>query len=129
MGSVKQMPQPAAQAIPARASGSPTRPHDFDGLACQGDWVMAERVASVKHTLGGLHVPEESQMPVWQVLSVGERVTRIKVGERILFANPTATIAHDGRGFALLRADQIVCTLPMPDPDAAPRIMLAGSLQ
>ena len=111
-----------------------TPPHEFDGIQAKGHWVVAEQVSVRERTQGGLIVPEASRLVVWQALSVGELVMSVKAGERLLFTNPTATVTHDGRTFALLKDEQVIARLRMPDPDEAPRIVaptatIAGQLQ
>jgi co-chaperonin GroES (HSP10) len=103
-----------------------TPPHEFDGIQAKGHWVVAEQVSVRDMTRGGLHVPETSQLVVWQALSCGELVMGIKAGQRLLFENPKAgTVTHDKRTFALLKDEQVIAVLRMPDPDEAPRILPA----
>jgi co-chaperonin GroES (HSP10) len=110
-------------------------PHEFDGVRAVGHWVIAEQVALKDKTRGGLIVPEASRLVIWQALSCGELVVNVKAGQRLLFMNPSGgTVTHDGRTFALLKDDQVIAVLRMPDPDEVPRIIpaiatIAGALQ
>jgi co-chaperonin GroES (HSP10) len=92
--------------------------HEFEGLQAVNDWIVCEQTDTRKRTRGGLVVPEGSRMVVWCVYSVGEKVTCCKAGDRLLFLQPTGgQHTVDGRTFAILRADQVIATLAMPDPD------------
>lgn len=112
-----------------------TPPHEFDGIRAVGHWIVAEQVAVRERTQGGLIVPESSRLVVWTALSVGELVVNVKAGQRLLFLNPSGgNPTVDGRTFALLKDDQVIAILRMPDPDEAPRIIpvsatIAGQLQ
>jgi co-chaperonin GroES (HSP10) len=99
--------------------------HDFDGLVAVGQWVCAERMGTREARTGGKNpggvvIPESSQMPIWVAISVGDKVqeqlgNKINIGDRLLFQNPTATLALDGRGFAMVRAAEIIAVLQMPE--------------
>jgi co-chaperonin GroES (HSP10) len=112
-----------------------TPPHEFDGIRAVGHWIVAEQVAVRELTQGGLVVPEASRLVVWTALSCGELVVNVKPGQRLLFTNPAAgQVTHDKRTFALLKDDQVIAILRMPDPDEVPRILpatatIAGQLQ
>jgi co-chaperonin GroES (HSP10) len=112
-----------------------TPPHEFDGIRACGHWIVAEQVSVREKTQGGLIVPEASRLVVWQALSCGELVMTCKNGNRLLFMSPTGgSVTHDGRTFALLKDDQVIAVMRMPDPDEAPRILpptatIAGVLQ
>lgn len=104
-------------------------PHEFDGIQAQGDWLVVLQVGTRTVSPGGLAIPEVSQLPIWEVVTAGERVTSCKVGERVVYAPPQKPtegggIEIDGRRYMFLRSDLIIATLPR-DEDR-PRLTLVS---
>jgi co-chaperonin GroES (HSP10) len=104
----------------AAGSSEPGHPHDFDGISAVGQWVVCERTAQVTKSRGGIIAPQGSELPIWTVVSAGTGVEvvlgrKIGPGDRLLFQNPSATMVMDGRGFALMRATDVIAVLAMPD--------------
>jgi co-chaperonin GroES (HSP10) len=91
--------------------------HEFDGIKACGSWVIAEQVNARTRTHGGLHVPEQSQLQVWKVVSVGDEVKSCKEGDRILFRQSNEAGAVDGRNFAMIRKDEVIAVLEWSDED------------
>jgi co-chaperonin GroES (HSP10) len=99
-------------------------PHEFDGIEARGSWIIAEQVALVGHTRGGLHVPEQSQLAVWHVLTVGKNTDVVVPGERIMFKQPSGgQCTVDGRTFVMLLPGDVIATLKDPPKDAKPLVV------
>ena len=132
MGTVRELPKPAE----IRPTNLPTlddlkngrSPHEWDGLRALGRYIICMRIDVGKSvTSGGIVIPDNAQMPAWVAVAVGSDVTiPVKVWDRVLmiFKQPDVVcIDHDGRQFMLIPQELACCILPMPDPDAAPRIV------
>ena len=87
--------------------------HDWTSLQAKGEWVVVEQLGVIAKTRGGVHVPDNARMAVWVVYSVGDEVTKVARGDRVLFLG---SLQHniDGRLFSCMKQGEIMATLSMP---------------
>ena len=92
--------------------------HDFDNFKAVGNVIIAERLSGDDATPGGILIPETARKskPWWKVIGVGPRCENgIKVGDRVVFRDGY-TVEHEGRVAAFLYPEQVMATLPAPEP-------------
>jgi co-chaperonin GroES (HSP10) len=98
--------------------------HVFDDIQAISDVTIAEMLDPEKNTKGGLILPDTvAKSPIWwKVISVGPKVTDVKVGQRILFSANVPRIEHEGRTIISLKPDHIIGTLPPPKEAVVERV-------
>ena len=106
MASKAAVINPRNNEAPTRDPSKPAAPHCFDGIQARGHWLIAEIMRTEDTTgTGAIVVPESSQRPILQVVTVGELVTGVEVGDIILYGGgggaPPVTVV-DGRSFVII---------------------------
>jgi chaperonin GroES len=84
------------------------------------DWVVAEQEDAVTKTASGLYLPDKAaeKSSVAKVLKVGEKVKKVKVGDRIVFKGYSSTDKTiDGRDYIFVEEKEIIATVKDERPE------------
>lgn len=119
---IEQTPMPSLAALQAGHID-----YEWEGLRAIGRYIVCMRVDAGKSTTAaGVIIPDSAQMPCWVAISVGPDVVGVRQWDRLLmiFKQPEVIcLDHKGHQFMLIPFELAVCVLPMPRPEAAPRIV------
>ena len=74
-----------------------------------------------------MFIAPPSRIQVWQIVSVGEKVKTMQVGDRVLVPGSVTVMTLEGRDFACFRADSVVALLQLPPVQEEPRVVLTDA--